>query len=553
LVSSVSSARPGAVACSPPCSPLFSRVVTKSTQARLVAFCLTVLAIAFGGRIDSAHAAEDPIRDSAVKIHNTARRPDFMRPWTKATPKKSTGSGAIISGNQIITNAHVVLYAHQLFVQFNDSTDRHAAKVKAIAPNMDLAVVELEDPSLLEGRPALELQSGIPDFKSTVNVYGFPIGGDDLAVTEGIISRIEYASYFQSGAGLRIQVDAPLNPGNSGGPAIVDGKVVGLVFSKISQADNIGYLIPTDEIELFLEDVKDDTYDGKPNIFDTLQTTENDSLRARLGMASDVTGIMVKSPYREDDYPLQIWDVITKIGPHEIDNKGHVKVREDLRLLFKHFIPEFAKDGSIELTVMRDGEKQTIAVPVQPKRDELIPELSGAYPRHFIYGPMVFTVGTRDLVRSFGSKGPTFLSAMDSPLIGRTTDKPAFEGEELVVFRMLPHRVTKGYGNLPFGVVDKINDVEVKSLKHLVELLRDCSDEFITYEIAGNYETVVFRTADMEATTEEVLSDEGIRYQFSKDLEAIWEAEPAEEADSEEEPAKSEKEPEKEPETAAAN
>lgn len=476
---------------------------------------------------DASVFAEDPIRDSAVKIHNTARSPDFMRPWTKATPKKSTGSGAIIDGNRIITNAHVVLYAHQLFVQFNDSTDRHAAKVKAIAPGMDLAVVELEDPSLLEGRPTLELRPGIPDFKSTVNVYGFPMGGDDLAVTEGIISRIEYAGYFQAGEGLRIQVDAPLNPGNSGGPAIVDGKVVGLVFSKISQADNIGYLIPTDEIELFLNDVADEAYDGKPNIFDTLQTTENDSLRARLGMKSDVRGIMVKKPYRDENYPLKKWDVITHIGPHQIDNKGHVKVREDLRLLFKHFIPEFAKDGKIELTVLRDGESKSVGVPVQSRRDELIPSLEAKYPRHFIYGPMVFTVATRELIRSFGSKGPGFLSAMDSPLIGRSSDKPDFEEEELVVFRMLPHRVTKGYGNLPFGVIDKINETKVKNLKHLVELLRDCEDEYITYEVAGNYETVVFRTSDMEDTTEEVLSDEGIRYQFSKDLEPVWEAEEA--------------------------
>ena len=75
--------------------------------------------------------------------------------------------------------------------------------------------------------------------------------------------------------------------------------------------------------------------------------------------------------------------------------------------------------------------------------------------------------------------------------------------------------------------IEEINDVPVKNLPHLVELLRNCKDEFITYEVAGNYETVVFRRSDMEATTEEVLSDEGIRYQFSKDLEAIWEAEPA--------------------------
>ena len=192
-----------------------------------------------------------------------------------------------------------MLYAKQIFVQFNQSTDRHPARIVAISPKMDLAIIEMEDAALLDGRPALTIRSGIPSFKDTVNVYGYPLGGDDLAVTDGIISRIEYASYFNSGAGLRIQVDAAINPGNSGGPAVIDGELVGLVFSKISQADNIGYLIPSDEIEMFLADIEDGKYDGKPNLFDALQSTENNALRAKLKMGRDGTGIMVKTPYKK--------------------------------------------------------------------------------------------------------------------------------------------------------------------------------------------------------------------------------------------------------------
>ncbi len=108
-------------------------------------------------------------------------------------------------------------------------------------------------------------------------VYGYPQGGSTLSITKGIVSRIEFAGYNEGISGVRIQVDAAINPGNSGGPALVDGKMVGLIFSKLTQADNIGYIIPSEEIDLFLKDVADGTYDGKPSMHEALQTFENDA------------------------------------------------------------------------------------------------------------------------------------------------------------------------------------------------------------------------------------------------------------------------------------
>ena len=49
------------------------------------------------------------------------------------------------------------------------------------------------------------------------------------------------------------QIDAAINPGNSGGPAVADGKIVGLVYSKIVQGENIGYLLAADEVRMFLK------------------------------------------------------------------------------------------------------------------------------------------------------------------------------------------------------------------------------------------------------------------------------------------------------------
>ena len=67
------------------------------------------------------------------------------------------------------------------------------------------------------------------------------------------------------------------------------------------------------------------------------------------------------------------------------------------------------------------------------------------------------------------------LAALDSPLLKRLYDAPEEPGEQLVVIatRMFPHPITKGYDNRPLGVIDEVNGVEVKNLRHLAELLRD--------------------------------------------------------------------------------
>ena len=192
-------------------------------------------------------------------------------------------------------------------------------------------------------------------------VYGYPQGGSTLSITKGIVSRIEFAGYNEGTSGVRIQVDAAINPGNSGGPALVDDKMVGLIFSKLTQADNIGYIIPSEEIDLFLKDVADGTYDGKPAMHDPLQTLENDALRGFLKLDKKAQGMVVHVPDRGDpDYPLKEWDLITKIGDHEIDNVGMVKIKDNLRLRFQYLIQKLAKDGKVPLTVVREGKTMPI-------------------------------------------------------------------------------------------------------------------------------------------------------------------------------------------------
>ena len=474
--------------------------------------------------------AQDEIRDLVVKIHAVHHTPDVLRPWTRNSPQHVKGSGVVIEGKRILTNAHVVRYARQIYVQPNQSADRIPARVEAMTPSMDLAVLKLDDESFFDKRGSLSFADELPRVKDTINVYGYPTGGSELSVTQGIVSRIEYTDYYYQTTGLRIQVDAALNFGNSGGPAVSDGKLVGLVFSLIQNAQSIGYLIPVEEIQLFLADITDGNYDGKPQLYDLLQTVENEALRQKLGLPAGVNGVMVTEPYRQDpNYPLKEWDVITQIGNAPIDSEGKVAVRYDLRLSALYLVQKMAKNGSIDLTIFRDGKLQPMKLPVQTRRELVVPYLLNAIPRYFILGPLVFSQATQDYVERAIAQRPLPASRQSSPLITRRYDKPRFDGEELVIVAspMFPHRITKGYDDPERFVLSEVNGHRVKSLQHLVQLLRDDTEPRITLKFVRTsrrrHETMVFNRAELLESTIKIIEENGIRYPYSPDLRPLWE------------------------------
>ncbi|HXN35506.1 MAG TPA: serine protease, partial [Opitutaceae bacterium] len=135
------------------------------------------------------------IENSVVKVFSIVRYPDTFKPWTKQEPKDITGSGVVIEGKRILTNAHVVLYASEIQVQANQAGDKISATVEMVAPGIDLAVLKLDDESFFDTHPPLPRASKLPEIKDPVLVYGYPTGGTSLSITKGIVSRIEFANY----------------------------------------------------------------------------------------------------------------------------------------------------------------------------------------------------------------------------------------------------------------------------------------------------------------------------------------------------------------------
>lgn len=468
------------------------------------------------------------LENAVVKIFTTSRSPEVFRPWQRSSPSESTGSGIVIEGNRILTNAHVVNYASKVEVRAKEGGDKLPAKVIAIARGIDLAVLELEDNAFFANRTPPVRASVLPEVKDEVLAYGYPMGGNSLSITKGIVSRIEFVSYSFPTSGLRIQVDAAINPGNSGGPVFVGDKMIGVAFAGITSAQNIGYIIPNEEVEIFLQDIKDGKYDGKPALFDDFQSLENPSLRTFLKLDRSVKGMIVHKPAETgSDYPLKEWDVVTHIGGVPIDNQGMIQLTPDIQVRFQYMVQKATKDGKLPLTVIRAGQKQEVSLPVVASRPRLIKSLGGDFPSYFIYGPMVFSRATTEF-RSFFNSNPGMLNSFAfnaQPLLTRVADEPTPEREDLVVISssFFPHRLMSGYDSRFGTVVYSVNNTPVKSLRHLVEILRDLKDELVVFKFDQRFgESIVLPHAAVMASTEGILADNGIRFQASSDLLEVW-------------------------------
>jgi len=498
---------------------------------------LWAIGVCLAGAAGLSHAADQTqaaaLENSVVKIFSTMRYPDPFKPWTKQAPSEATASGVVIEGKRILTNAHAVLYASQVQIQANAAGDKLSATVLAIAPGIDLAVLQLDDASFFDTHPPVARASKLPQIKDPVLAYGFPTGGSSLSITKGIVSRIEFASYNYPVSGLRIQIDAAINPGNSGGPAIAGDKMIGLAFSRLGgDSQNIGYIIPNEEVDLFLKDIAGGHYVGKASLHDDLQTLENPALREYLKLDKGVEGMVVHRPDKSDaGYPLKEWDVITHIGTTPIDNQGMVKIDKDLRVHFSYMVQRLAKDGKLPLTVVRAGKPLKVELPVLAEYPTLVSDLHGEYPSYFVYGPMVFSRATRQFLSAFENNAGLLriLGYVKSPLVTRSFDPPSDDLQELVIISspFFPHKLANGYSNPAGSVVYSVNGTPVKSLTHLVALLRDLKDPFVTLEFAGKSgEGLVFSRTALAAATDDILTDNGVRAQGSPDMLAVWQPKP---------------------------
>ena len=424
------------------------------------------------------------VNEAIVKVYAFFSEPDYYNPWQMKGPQAATGSGCIIEGNRILTSAHVV--ADQVFLQVKRAgqAKRYTATVEIVAHDTDLAILTVQDKAFFQGSELLQVGE-LPQLRDRVVVYGFPKGGEELAITEGVVSRVEHQYYTHSQEYLlSCQIDAAINPGSSGGGVIKDGMIVGVSF-QAGRGENIGYMVPAPLIRRFLQDVKDGAYHGIPGIGISWQTMENPDLRSRYGMREGQTGILVSSvfPHSPARGILQVEDVILAIDGTDLECDGTIELRPGERTSFSHRIQTKLIGDTINLRILRDGAPSLVSLPLTRTLNEmrLVPNAQyDTLPRYYVFGGLVFEPLTLNLLKIWGSSW--FTDAPDHLLGYYFRGEPTEDRTEVVVLiRVLADEVNVGYQGFLYEVLSEVNGVRIKDLSSLVQAIESNTGRYLVF------------------------------------------------------------------------
>uniref|UniRef100_A0A2P2MRQ1 Protease Do-like 9 n=1 Tax=Rhizophora mucronata TaxID=61149 RepID=A0A2P2MRQ1_RHIMU len=278
--------------------------------------------------VEESVARVVPAMDAVVKVFCVHTEPNFSLPWQRKRQYSSSSSGFVIGGRRVLTNAHSVEHHTQVKLKKRGSDTKYLASVLAIGTECDIALLTVNDDEFWEGVSLVEF-GNLPSLQDAVTVVGYPIGGDTISVTSGVVSRIEILSYVHGSTELLgLQIDAAINSGNSGGPAFNDrGKCVGIAFQSLKHEDveNIGYVIPTPVIIHFIQDYeKNGAYTGFPFLGIEWQKMENPDMRMAMGMKPNQKGVRIKriDPTAPESEFLKPSDIILSFDGMDIANDG---------------------------------------------------------------------------------------------------------------------------------------------------------------------------------------------------------------------------------------
>ncbi len=397
--------------------------------------------------------------------------PRWDVPWQFGNVQRWNGTGFLIKGKKIMTNAHVANWAKQILLKRLGDPRPYLAKVAFVGPDCDLALLEVEDERFYEGLVPLEI-GDLPEVRSTVVTYGYPAGGEQISYTRGVVSRVELQPYVNIGnrSLLAVQTDAAINPGNSGGPVIQDDKVVGVAFQGQPGLENAGFFIPPNVMKHFLKDIEDGKYHGFPQAGIKLTETFNPAMRASLKLPDEDKGARIDAIVPDSTKELlKVDDVLLKVGDFPVSSDGTITYRGNI-VNMGMAVGEYQHGEKVPMVIWRDGKELAIELPAYVLTDDLSTGNQYTLPRYFVYGGMVFTPLSRDYLNTLGR---TWMESISQDIMAelfyrRDMEPDKKRSEPIMLADVLTHPVNANFEMKGRVMVDKINGIRIDRLEDVI-------------------------------------------------------------------------------------
>ncbi len=460
---------------------------------------------------------------SVVKVITTSDAPDYEQPWQTEGPDAAIGSGAIVMtprGPRVLTNAHVV--QNQVFIEVRryGKSRKFEAAVEGVSHICDLALLKIDDPAFIEGAPAFPI-GDLPSLGDRVAVLGFPIGGDRLSITEGIVSRIEMYPYAHSQRNLlAVQIDAAINSGNSGGPVIKDGEIVGIAFEAMEEAENVGYMVGAPIVKHFLRDIEQGVQDGFPDMGIVIQALESKAHRRSLGLSpKSHSGVLITGIVHGGSASgiLKQDDVLLMLDQKNVAADGSIRFRKGERIDLSYQVARRHVGETMPVKVYRDGAVMRFELPMKPPRFLVAEDSYDVKPTYFLYGGLLFVPLSRDLLMTWGyewwHEAPSEIVSIYENEI-----RSASRSEVVILQKVLADRANQGYHDFEALIIERVQGRKIRNLKELIRIVESSTDKFIHFQ-GQDGDMIVLERDSIEKRNRSILRRYGVPSDRSVNLQ----------------------------------
>ncbi len=438
-------------------------------------------------------AVQEKARDTVVQVIVQSMEVNILQPFRAPQQRVGAGSAFFINAEgELITNAHVVNEAASVWIKIPSMGKAIIdCEVVGKSPERDLALLRPTKEGLelikqhLPSIPFLPLGNSDSVHRvDEVLALGYPLGQSSLKSTSGVVSGREHMNGFHL-----IQISSPINPGSSGGPVLnLSGEVVGVVSSGIMSAQNVGYILPINDLKLILSDLRTTPLLRKP-FLGVIFNHGSPDLAKYLGNP-EPSGCYVVDVYKGSPLAkagIKTGDVIYEINSYKIDEYGDLSVswHED-KLSVIDYISRLSVGEKINMVYYRNGTRKKISFTFD--HTELAP-VKKIFPGddkidYEIFGGMLVQQLTLNHV---------FMMAGSVPSLTKYADFKAQMEPALIVTHIVPNSQMQRLDLLREGaILSEVNNTKVGTLQEF----RTAVQEAVKQARQMNKQLISFKTSD---------------------------------------------------------